>query len=302
MNSADTSNSNELPFSGLVAFESAARLGSMSAAADALALTQSAVSQRIARLEAYVGQPLFIRRGRGVTLTGAGEVLLRTATETLQRLRTGLDRIEPYRDRDSLLLACPADVAQGWLMPRLRGLRAAVAGPLEVWLMDDQGIERVDRVDVDLIVSRQPRHADDLDCRPLMEDAAIAVCAPDLAAALQPLPWPRVLDRVPLLQLESRPAWDGLLDDPALRRLRLQRGATIEDERLLLAAAEQGLGIAQVGARLAGEAIAAGRLVALRQVPVRPRARLWITRTRLAPRTPHADTAFEWLRREAGSP
>ena len=188
----DTSGPRELPFAGLVAFEATARHGSMSAAADELHLTQSAISQRVARLEEFVGQPLFLRRGRGVRPTGAGELLMRTATETLQRLRTGFDRIEPYRDRDSLLLACPPDVAQGWLMPRLPALRARVPA-MEVWLMDDAGVEGIDRVDIDLIVSRTPRHAPDVDCRPLAEERAIAVCGPRLASRLSRLPWPRVV-------------------------------------------------------------------------------------------------------------
>jgi len=97
MKISDTSSRQELPFAGLVAFEATARLGSMSAAADELDLTQSAVSQRVLKLEAHVGQRLFVRQGHGVRLTGAGELLMETAADTLQRLRAGLARTAGWR-------------------------------------------------------------------------------------------------------------------------------------------------------------------------------------------------------------
>ncbi|MBC7664145.1 MAG: hypothetical protein H7276_10170, partial [Caulobacter sp.] len=78
-----------------------------------------------------------------------------------------------------------------------------------------------------------------------------------------------------------------------------RRVATIQDERLLLGAAERGAGIAYLSQVLAADALAAGRCVALPQVPATPRPPLWAMRSRLTPRTPMADRAFEWLRSAA---
>jgi len=55
--------------------------GSFSAAAEALAYTQSAVSQSVARLEAETGATLLVRDRRGVRATAAGETLMRHAEE-----------------------------------------------------------------------------------------------------------------------------------------------------------------------------------------------------------------------------
>ena len=52
-----------------------AELGSLSRAADALDQTQSGLSRQLAALEARIGQPLFLRTGRGVELTEAGKLL-----------------------------------------------------------------------------------------------------------------------------------------------------------------------------------------------------------------------------------
>src|SRR3712207_5224336 len=65
--------------------EVAAR-GSFSAAADALAYTQSAVSQQIAALEREAGTRLVERSARGVRLTDAGRALVRHADVILARL------------------------------------------------------------------------------------------------------------------------------------------------------------------------------------------------------------------------
>src|SRR3954454_8444143 len=63
-----------------------ARRGSFSAAADALAYTQSAVSQHIAALEREAGTRLVERNARGVRLTDAGRALVEHADAILARL------------------------------------------------------------------------------------------------------------------------------------------------------------------------------------------------------------------------
>jgi DNA-binding transcriptional LysR family regulator len=60
--------------------------GSVSAAAESLSYTQSAVSQQIATLESEVGMPLLERHPRGVTLTAAGQTLVGHAEGILARL------------------------------------------------------------------------------------------------------------------------------------------------------------------------------------------------------------------------
>src|SRR5271165_6398969 len=60
--------------------------GSISAAADALSYTQSAVSQQIATLESETGMTLLERHPRGVTLTAAGQALVGHAEGILAQL------------------------------------------------------------------------------------------------------------------------------------------------------------------------------------------------------------------------
>lgn len=289
------------PFKSLLSFDAAARLGSFSRAAEELSITQSAVSQQLLKLEELLGQKLFFRKGKGVGLTAAGELLHETVGETLKRLTAGLDRIAPYKSKDSLLIACPADFAQGWLVPRLKGLRSIIP-KIEVWVISEREVREIDRIDVDLVVSRRPIHTADVECAPLLHDYAIAVCGASTHRIIGALPYPKVLASVPLLILESEPEWSGRLAQADLKKMSVHRGATMDDPRLLLEACIHNQGIAMLSHVLAAQSLAEKRIVMLTQVPTVSRARLWLMRTRLTPRTPYANQAFQWLIQEAQSP
>jgi len=93
--------------------------GSFSAAAEALAYTQSAVSQQIAALEREAGTVLVDRSARGVKLTDAGEALVRHADAILARLADAeaeLEAIAGLRGGRLRLVAFPS--AGATLAPR----------------------------------------------------------------------------------------------------------------------------------------------------------------------------------------
>ena len=74
----------------LHAFRQVARLGSVSAAARAVHISQPAVTLAIAGLERYFDSPLLLRRSTGVSLTKAGEVCLGRIERSLTQLRDAL--------------------------------------------------------------------------------------------------------------------------------------------------------------------------------------------------------------------
>lgn len=67
-------------------FHEVVRAGSYSGAARALGYTQPAITQQMRALERDVGTPLFVRVGRGMRLTEAGEALKRHAGDILDRI------------------------------------------------------------------------------------------------------------------------------------------------------------------------------------------------------------------------
>ena len=74
----------------LHAFRHVARLGSISAAARAVHISQPAVTLAIAGLERYFDSPLLVRRSTGVALTKAGEICLDRIERSLSQLREAL--------------------------------------------------------------------------------------------------------------------------------------------------------------------------------------------------------------------
>src|SRR5688500_9459445 len=68
------------------AFVAVAEMGSFTAAGERVNLTQSTISQQIKALEEELGEALFVRGGRSVRLTDAGEELLPRARLVLDAL------------------------------------------------------------------------------------------------------------------------------------------------------------------------------------------------------------------------
>ena len=90
--------------------------GSLHAAADALNVTASAISQQIAKLEREVGEPLLERRGRGVTLTDAGQVLTGHAERAFSVLR------QAEAELDARRAVVAGDITVGAFATAIRGL------------------------------------------------------------------------------------------------------------------------------------------------------------------------------------
>ncbi|MFH9426076.1 LysR family transcriptional regulator [Streptomyces sp. NPDC017529] len=74
-----------------------ARHGSVSAAADGLHVTTSAVSQQLAKLEREAGQQLLAKNGRGVRLTDAGRLLAEHAIRILSQVELAQADLEAHR-------------------------------------------------------------------------------------------------------------------------------------------------------------------------------------------------------------
>ena len=111
--------------------------GSFERAAHRLAITQSAVSQRLRALEMQIGQPLVVR-SRPLRLTGPGQVLLRYARQ-LQALRSDVARDlgERIDVEDRVPIAVNADSLATWVLPALADFHART-GDTVALQVDDQ--------------------------------------------------------------------------------------------------------------------------------------------------------------------
>src|SRR5215469_14847038 len=83
------------PLTALIPFEAAARLGSMSAAARELGISQPAISRHLAGLEADLGQALFTRTRRGLQLTASGLEYQAAIAPALDQIRRASAKLRP---------------------------------------------------------------------------------------------------------------------------------------------------------------------------------------------------------------
>lgn len=224
-----------------------ARHGTFARAADAVGLTQSAVSLHVRALEQEFRATLFDRSRRQPVLTEAGQAAVARAREIL-----------------ALYDGVAGELGVGGLAGRLRlgAIQTALAGPLPDALaalreahprlrvqvasgMSAELAARVDAGELDAAVTTEPvkPHPAGLAVTPLYEDRFWIVAPPglegqDAGALLQGLPFIRF----------DRRAWAGRMIEQELRRqrLRVQEEMELDSQEAIVRMAASGLGAAVV--------------------------------------------------------
>lgn len=147
----------------LRSFAAVARHLNFRAAADELALTQSAVSRQIQSLEDEIGVSLFLRHTRAVELTAAGAQLLQAVLPSLERLDSAVRQIRRSAGRKSVAISTWASFASMWLIPRLEAFQSQHPD-IDIRIDASDALIDLDTADVDLVLrytqpDRVPAHA-----------------------------------------------------------------------------------------------------------------------------------------------
>lgn len=110
----------------LEAFHEAVQRGSISRAADALALSQPALTARLRTLEQELGEPLLVRHVTGVTLTEAGRRFLPKVRQALTLLQQGVDDVRQIHEATGgiLRVGMSRELAPTIMPPALSGFAA----------------------------------------------------------------------------------------------------------------------------------------------------------------------------------
>ncbi len=177
-----------IKFRHLDAFSAIARAQSLKRAAEALSLTQPAISKTLKELEVILGTILMERSRAGVRLTPEGEVFLHFAEQSTSALRQGFRSLKgtgPGAGR--LVVGALASVAQG-LVPRA-ALRLVDEHP-DIGLEIHDGAHRdltarLRSGDLDLVIGRlgRPESMEGLVFRQLYAEEVVVVTAPGSPAA-----------------------------------------------------------------------------------------------------------------------
>jgi len=250
----------DLPIHELLALEAVSRLGSVQAAADALNVTPSGVSHRIASLERRVHASLLQRKGRGVGLTDAAQAYVDAVRPAMVALTLATDELRAH-EHGALRIATAAAVGTAWLLPRLREYareRPTLRYEIRtVATADEVGPDRWD-----LMVHYGDRPQRGSLRQLLFHDPLIRVCAPGLLRPKAKVLRPDESARLPVLRLAQ-------LDSPGSERAAGSRRAAaapaaqlvFDDALSMLEAAAAGAGVALTTATAAALYLDSGRLV-----------------------------------------
>ena len=130
-----------LPLNALRAFEGVAKHSSFTAAANALLISQSALSRHVIALEKLIGTQLFERKPHALVLTKAGQHLLPAVMKSFDRLEYALDDIrnDGSAALRTLRVQMPPSFAVHLAVPILRDFRRAAA-EVEIDLVSYYGV------------------------------------------------------------------------------------------------------------------------------------------------------------------
>lgn len=169
---------------------------SVSAAAEALSLTPSAVSHALGRLRTALGDPLFERRGGGLTPTPYAIEVGRRAAPAVENLRSATEPLtfEPRDSERQFVITGGSYSAAVLLPPLLRRLRET-APRIRVRFSPVAGdvVEAVERGRVDIAFGTEPPNRARVEWLPLFQDDMVWVARRHHPFIRAPLTMPMLL-------------------------------------------------------------------------------------------------------------
>lgn len=255
----------------LRAFEASTRHLSFSEAAAELSVTPAAVGQLVRSLETWLGMPLFVRATSGRTRLIPTDAALRALPEIragFDRLSAGLERLREDAAGGALTVTVSPAFAAKWLLPRFERFQAAFPDT-DVRL--ETNLKPVDFVAqrVDIGVRYGAGNWPGLTAEKLMDEQMYPVCSPELLRRIRPVRQPGDLERLTLIHDLSMdghagfPTWDMWFRASDIAGVATSRGLKINNSAAVLQAAIDGRGVALARSVMAGDDLAAGRLVRL---------------------------------------
>ena len=278
---------------GLQALVAVADSGSFTLAAQALCLTQSAVSRKIQQLEGHFGVPLFARNSRSVHLTAEGEEVLGSARTILAQLRALEDRLSPQKR--PFRIRMHVSLAMRWLLPKLSDFYLQHPDiALSIETVATEIVEPASDSDAYILYLPEPRA--DPACLVLFDEALVPVCSPDLG----PLTSMDDLAGFPLLHRSAdKQAWIDWLSANHGNPLESYRHIPFNLDELALDAAARGLGVAVTDMTLADESIQRGVLVIPFGEPLKTGGNYSLCPQPLAAGHPACSRVLQWFAEQA---
>jgi LysR family glycine cleavage system transcriptional activator len=230
------------PLNPLRTFEAAARLCSLTSAAEELNVSQVAVSRQVRVLEDYLGVTLFRRLHRGIELTREGKELYEGITQVFQDISNAAHKVSRRGRRDILSIQSYTTFSQRWLIPRLANFHEANK-TTEVRLSSSLAPVDFETQNIDASIRSGYGDWPELHSEKLVDIELIPICSPGLMESKN-LKSPKDLTRVRLLHSMARPNdWENWLSATGVD-IDAEAGISFDNSALAIEAASMSIGVA----------------------------------------------------------
>ena len=232
-------------------FKEVAEAGNITAAAQALYISQSAVSQSVKQLETELQVRLFSRSPRGVTLTGEGQLLYDYVRSALTLLQTGEDKLSQTREllMGNLVIGASDTVTSWFLTPYLEAFHREYPGiRLKITSGRSQKVLSLLKSGaVDIAFASSPADPGNLNTWPCFDTHAIFVAGSSYACDFHHIYSLEEIAAFPLILLERKASSRLFLENYFLQNgLKLNPEIELSSRGLLVSLAKIGLGVAGV--------------------------------------------------------
>lgn len=282
----------------LRALEALDRLGSASAVAEELALTQSAVSRQLQTLESQMGVALILRDRKRLSLTPAAQAYVAEVRHALNQIAQAALRLQVAPPGGTLHLAILPAFGMRWLMPRLPDfarLHPEVTINMSTRLRPfNFATEQIDAA-IHFGLPDWPGTGRLL----LKHEQVLAVCAPALFPGGPPDD-PAILRHLPLLHIQTRPrAWADWFTRMGVSVPGPLPGTMYDQFSTITQAALHGLGVALMPDYLVEQDIATGRLMAVHDKPIEAKGAYYLVWPQSRADDPALRLFRDWLADQA---
>lgn len=280
----------------LKVFEAVARHRSFSRAAEELHLTQPAVSTQVSKLEEHAGLPLFEQLGKKIHLTAAGEQMLQSSREIIQKFQEAEEAMAQFKGVSGGRLNVAVISAGDYFFPRLlvnfAQRHTGVTFNFNV-MNREELLAAIKENRTDLAVMVRPPDDSDTVAEPFAPHPYVIVAPPTHPLArTQAIPMARILREPFVVREKGSDTWNSLVEAFGRFLPQLNIAMEIRSTETIKQAVIAGMGVSFLSAHTVSRELQSGALTVL-DVQGFPLMLNWFVVHRRGKRLPPVAQAFK---------
>lgn len=289
-------------FKSLLALEATVRLGTTVKAAEALSISQTAVSHRLKDLERVLGTSLFTRQGGRLRPTAQAITLADTVRTCIGLLEQSLADIDENIHEYGLTVSMLPALATKWLAPRLAVMAEALQG-IKIHVSASRNLIDLRQEGMDAAIRYGRGEWPETAAVHLSNEYLCPVVSRELYKELHDgnlLQQPSDLLQLPLLVSDVPDHWEDWFTRAGQPAIRPEPVAFFDDDAALIEACIAGHGVCLGRSVLVANDLCNGRLVAPFPIFMEARFGYWLVRNKASPATEAFARFRQWARNALG--